>query len=53
MDRVTGRYLMHNAMRIALGQPRSAAGFEQLPETIRVYLDGVLDALEAGELTAG
>ncbi len=30
MNVVTGRYLMHNAMRHALGQPRSVVGFERL-----------------------
>lgn len=40
-----GRYLMHNAMRRALGQPRSAAGFE-LDPAAKTYLDGVLDLLE-------
>ena len=43
MDVVTGRYLMHNAMRHAVGQPRSANGFEQLEPQIKVYLDSVLD----------
>jgi hypothetical protein len=42
---VTGRYLMHNAMRHAMGQPRSAVGFEKLPPTIKIYLDAVLDTL--------
>ncbi len=43
MNVVTGRYLMHNAMRHAIGQPRSASGFEQLNSEIKVYLDRVLD----------
>jgi hypothetical protein len=42
---VTGRYLMHNAMRHALGQPRSVAGFETIPSPVKAYLDGVLDTL--------
>jgi hypothetical protein len=36
-----GKYLMHNAMRRALGQPASAAGFEKLDPEIKKYLDGV------------
>lgn len=42
---VTGRYLMHNAMRHALGQPRSVAGFEAIPSPVKAYLDGVLGTL--------
>lgn len=38
----TGRYLMHNAMRSALGQPRSAKGFEKLEPAMKRYLDSVL-----------
>ncbi len=45
LDVVTGRYLMHNAMRHALGQRRSAAGFEAIPLPVKAYLDKVLDAL--------
>jgi len=45
LDVVTGRYLMHNAMRHALGQPRSAAGFEKITPTVKIYLDSVLDTL--------
>lgn len=37
-----GRYLMHNAMRQALGQPRSVAGFDAVDARRRGYLDGVL-----------
>jgi hypothetical protein len=40
-----GQYLMHNAMRRALGQPVSAAGFEKLDPEIKKYLDGVLALL--------
>lgn len=40
-----GKYLMHNAMRIALGQPPSATGFEKVNPEIRKYLDGVLALL--------
>lgn len=43
MNVVTGRYLMHNAMRHALGQPRSQAGFEKLKPEMKRYLDRVLD----------
>jgi len=43
MNVVTGRYLMHNAMRHALGQPRSAVGFEKLEPEMKAYLDSVLD----------
>ena len=42
---VTGRYLMHNAMRHALGQKRSVAGFEAIPSPVKTYLDGILDTL--------
>jgi hypothetical protein len=42
---VTGRYLMHNAMRHALGQPRSVVGFETIPSPVKTYLDAVLDTL--------
>jgi len=38
-----GRYLMHNAMRHALGQPRSAQGFDKTPPKLRKYLDSLLD----------
>jgi len=40
-----GKYLMHNAMRRALGQPLSAAGFENLHPEVKLYLDGVLALL--------
>ena len=40
-----GRYLMHNAMRHALGQPRSAAGFTKLDPKIHRYLDSILDLM--------
>ena len=39
----SGRYLMHNAMRHALGQPRSSQGFGKLDPKVKAYLDGVLD----------
>jgi hypothetical protein len=41
----TGRYLMHNCMRHALGQPRSAKHYEKLDPKIKEYLDGVLATL--------
>jgi hypothetical protein len=37
-----GRYLAHNAMRLALGQSLSAAGFEGLDPQVTQYLDRVL-----------
>ena len=40
-----GKYLAHNAMRQALGQPRSATGFEKLEPEVKNYLDGVLAQL--------
>jgi hypothetical protein len=51
MNVVTGRYLMHNAMRDALGQPRSAQEFEKLTPEMKGWLDTVLDRVleqEAG-----
>ncbi|PAW64318.1 MAG: hypothetical protein B9S36_02765 [Verrucomicrobiia bacterium Tous-C2TDCM] len=47
---VTGRYLMHNAMRHAFGQPRSVDGFEGIPSPVKTYLDGILDTLGDPEL---
>ncbi len=41
----TGQYLMHNAMRHALGQPISVVGFEKIDPAVRQYLDGVLALL--------
>lgn len=41
-----GKYLVHNAMRRALGQPRSAAGFEGLDPHVKQYLDSVLTLLD-------
>ena len=40
--------LMHNAMRHALGQPRSVAGFETISSPVKSYLDEVLDTLPPG-----
>ncbi|MCA9067873.1 MAG: hypothetical protein KDA84_03060, partial [Planctomycetaceae bacterium] len=42
MTLAEGRYLMHNAMRLALGQPLSNAGFEKTDPKVRTYLDSVL-----------
>lgn len=40
-----GRYLMHNAMRLALGQPISQEGFEAVDPQLREYLNEKLDAV--------
>ena len=42
-----GKYLAHNAMRFAMGQPFSQAGFEKLDPEVKKYLDGVLAKLGA------
>ena len=47
----TGRYLMHNCMRHALGQPKSAVHYEKLDPKIKAYLDSVLATLQP--LSAG
>ena len=47
MHIVTGRYLMHNAMRLAVRQKRSQVGFEKLTPELKTYLDSVLDRLPA------
>lgn len=47
MNIVTGRYLVHNAMRHAMGQPRSSKGFEKLEPKLKEYFDSVLDKLPA------
>lgn len=41
-----GKYLMHNAMRRALGQAPSAKGFEKVNPKMKAYLDGVLSYLD-------
>ena len=46
MNVVTGRYLMHNAMRHALSQRRSADGFEKLDPELKRYFDSLLDSLD-------
>ncbi|MGB0581480.1 MAG: hypothetical protein ACPGVU_17420 [Limisphaerales bacterium] len=46
MNVVTGRYLVHNAMRHALDQPRSQEGFNKLDPKMKKYLDSVLDTLK-------
>ncbi|MFK8016302.1 MAG: hypothetical protein AB8G17_12780 [Gammaproteobacteria bacterium] len=45
MTRKTGRYLQHNLMRRTLGMPPSAEGFATVAPHVRVYLDGVVDAV--------
>ncbi|WP_417385980.1 hypothetical protein [Gimesia sp.] len=42
----TGRYLMHNAMRHAMGQPRSDKGYEKVDPQVKQYLNQVLDTLK-------
>lgn len=42
----SGKYLMHNAMRLALGQPLSAAGFAKTEPAMKQYLDSVLAQLQ-------
>ncbi len=42
MKMETGRYLMHNAMRIALGQPISSKGFEKTSEEHKHYFNKLL-----------
>ncbi|TWU40865.1 alpha-L-fucosidase [Novipirellula artificiosorum] len=42
MTHGAGRYLMHNAMRTALGQPKSNQGFESLQREQKAYLDETL-----------
>jgi hypothetical protein len=41
-----GKYLMHNAIRRALGQPRSSVGFDKVDTSVKTYLDGVLARLD-------
>ena len=41
----SGKYLMHNAMRFALGQPLSSAGFDKVDPKMKQYLDGILNQL--------
>jgi hypothetical protein len=45
LTREHGRYLMHNAMRYAMGQPPSSAGFDKATPELKAYLDGVLELL--------
>lgn len=40
-----GKYLMHNAMRRALGQAPSTKGFEKVTPKMKAYLDGVVKYL--------
>lgn len=46
MNVVAGRYLMHNAMRHAMRQARSHAGFEKIDPKLKAYLDSLLDTLD-------
>lgn len=41
-----GRYMAHNAMRRAMGQPRSAKGFPELEPKLKQYVDSVLSMLD-------
>ena len=45
MKHDTGKYLMHNAMRRALGQDASMKGFEKLDPNVREYFDSVLNSV--------
>ena len=45
MKHESGKYLMHNAVRHALGQPFSTTGFEKMNAQVRQYLNGVLALL--------
>ncbi|MCA8997088.1 MAG: hypothetical protein KDA80_08880 [Planctomycetaceae bacterium] len=45
MNTTTGRYLMHNAMRRAMDQPRSSDGFANLDPSLKEYFDRLLDQL--------
>ncbi len=49
----SGRYLMHSAMRQALGQPPPSQGFEDLSPDLRQYLDRVLATKHEPNITAG
>ncbi len=49
MTRDHGRYMMHNAMRRALGQTPSTSGFGKLDPKLKAYLDGVLTMLDTAE----
>ena len=46
MKHESGRYLMHNAMRHAMGQPRSDKGYEKIDPKMKQYLNQVLTTLE-------
>lgn len=46
-DDASGRYLVHNLMRLALDQPFSEVGFEDLPSACKAYRDGVLASVTA------
>lgn len=52
MKTETGRYLMHNAMRIALKQPPSAAGFPEISSELKSYLDGKIRSLASKQASS-
>lgn len=52
MKTESGRYLMHNAMRIALKQTPSAAGFPEIPGELKSYLDGKIRSLSAKQASS-
>ena len=43
MNTQTGRYMMHNLMRHAVGQKASIAGFSKIDPKIKDYLDTILE----------
>lgn len=43
MTTTSGRYMMHNAVRETLGQPRATQSFPGVPEALRVVLNRLLD----------
>lgn len=49
MSHEGGRYLMHNAMRHALGQPFSSKGFSKTPSELKTYLDTLLQRTLVGD----
>lgn len=51
MSLQSGRYLMHNAMRETLGQPRSQVSFENVPADLRKVLDQLLDERQTWPLS--
>ena len=43
MKTETGRYVMHNAIRKALGQPVTDSGFPEIAPKVKEYLDRILE----------